>query len=65
MSKVAKLRPRVADLRGALEEFLLSMVGDGAAKRTLTDYPCQVNAFPKRHTNPPDYEALRLVVSAR
>lgn len=62
MSRVAKLKPKVADLRGALEEFLLYKAGDGAAQRTLADYTYHVNAFLAAYPNLPDYEALRKAV---
>lgn len=62
MSKVSKLKPKVADLRGALEEFLLHKAGDAAAQRTLADYRYHVNAFLAAYPNLPDYEALRKAV---
>lgn len=62
MPKVARLKPRVSDLRNALDEFLLFKAGDGVAKRTLDDYAYHVNTFLKGYPDIPDYEALRRAV---
>jgi len=62
MTKVARLKPKVSDLRNALEEFLLFKAGDGAAKRTLADYTYHVNRFLDHSPALHDYHALQKAV---
>lgn len=60
--KVVRLNQRVADLRHALEEFLLFRQASGAAKRTLDDYRYHVGAFLKASPGVAGYEDLQKAV---
>lgn len=58
-TRVARLNPKIVDLRKALEEFLLVKAGDGAAKRTLADYAYHVRRFLDHSPALHDYETLQ------